>query len=123
MNKSINRDLILLLAGSGCAFALIWLLFQWLIVPQITVVIERSYCQPQQWQEQVIRNYTQLYQQHPRQLKINQVVVYNDLGIEELAEIPQPSIIETLDTFGQHNRQLQQQLEAKYHPVQVLSCH
>ncbi|BAU67516.1 hypothetical protein STA3757_49380 (plasmid) [Stanieria sp. NIES-3757] len=112
----------MLIAGSCTAFVLTWLLFNWLIVPQVTVIIDRSYCQPQQWQEQVVKAYERLYNQHPSRLKIERVVSFSDWGIESFPQIPSPHKIETLATFGRQNQQLRQQLEAKYDSFQILSC-
>ena len=123
INQSLNRYLLLFIAASCTAFLLIWLLFNWLIIPHVTVIIDRSYCQSQQWQERVVKNYTQLYEQHPKRLKITQVVMFSDLGVEEFEKIPQPVQIKTLATFGQHNRKLRQQLETNNSSVRVLSCY
>lgn len=121
-NNSLNRDLSIFIAGSCTAFILTWLLFNRLVIPQVTIIIDRSYCQPQQWQEQVVKTYKGLYNQHPSRLKIQRVVSFNDLGTESFAQIPPPDKIKTLVTFGKQNQQLRQQLQTKYNSSRILSC-
>lgn len=69
-------------------------------VPEVTVIIDQSYCPPAQWQTSVVQPYGDLYQKsQANQRKISQVVVVTDIDQTTLATIPAPD--ELGNPFGQ----------------------
>lgn len=69
-------------------------------VPEVTVIIDQSYCPPAQWQTAVVQPYGALYQKsQANQRKITQVVVVTDIDQTVLATIPSPA--ELGNPFGQ----------------------
>ena len=91
--------------------------------PAVIVVIDRSYCDPDQWQP-IAADYATLYEQHRQgRLRIEQVVYVSDLGAVAAEAIPTPAEINTLSTFGRFNAaQMEQMLQAAPE-AQVFSCH
>ncbi|EKV02961.1 hypothetical protein Lepto7375DRAFT_5230 [Leptolyngbya sp. PCC 7375] len=60
-------------------------------VPEVTVIIDQSYCPPAQWQTAVVKPYSDLYDKsQANQRKIAQVVVVTDIEQTTLATIPTP---------------------------------
>jgi hypothetical protein len=101
---------------SGAAIALFF------PVTATILLIDRSYCAPAQW-HQVTSTYDQLYQQHQRQaLRIEQVVLFSDLGAETLPELPTPAEIAGTRTYGLPAERTLQDLQRQYPQAQVLSC-
>jgi hypothetical protein len=95
---------------------------QWNTGPTVTVIIDRSYCAPAQWQAQAQR-YTDLYDQHDQgRLRIVQVIYVSDLGAVVAETLPTPEEINRLNTFGRFNAaQMEQARQAAPNP-EVLSC-
>ena len=84
------------LAFLGIGFVLRYVVQQ----PEVTVVIDRSYCPPNQWQERVVTPYADLYQQsQANQLQIKQVVIVTDIDQIILPDIPAPEALG--NPFGQ----------------------
>ncbi|MBE7385911.1 MAG: hypothetical protein F6J95_031550 [Leptolyngbya sp. SIO1E4] len=96
-----TRRLIRTLGLGWLAFAGVGLLLHFVIrIPAITVIIDRSYCPPDQWQQQVVQPYRDLYQQaHSKQLQITQVVVMTDIDQTPLPTVPAPEALG--NPFGQ----------------------
>lgn len=92
-------------------------------IPQLTVLIDRSYCPQNQW-SQVAQNYTDLYRQHQRrQVNLQTVVLFSSLGEEVFSTPPSPVTLRTLSTYGQGDSQREVNLQARYSKVQILGCH
>jgi hypothetical protein len=121
--QTLNRDLIRIVAGGWIAFALMGLVFSRLLAaPSVVLLIDQSYCRPADWQ-QVTQRYETLYQQHQRQqLKIDQVILYSDLGQEAVDSLPTPEDVRSLKTYGRPSPERQQTLLTEYPNAQVLSC-
>lgn len=122
MNK-LNRYLLTIL-GLGClSFVGTGILLnQVFAAPNFVLLIERSYCSPQKWQ-QVVAEYTNLHRQHQQNLvKIKSVVLFNDLGQEVLTTIPSPEELRDLRTYGRSNPQREEELKKAYAQVKVMRC-
>lgn len=108
---------------SWLAFLVVGLAIAWLApIPSLTLVIDRSYCPANQWQ-QIAQSYNQLYDQHKqRTLILDQVVLVSDLGQEVLDTPPTPSAIRQLSTYGQRDGDRLSKLQSTYGNSEVLSC-
>lgn len=122
--RNPNQRLLLTLGLGWLAFAGLGLgLRQFLAGPAVTVIIDRSYCAPTQWQERVGDRYASLYaEQEQRQLTIDQVIYVSDLGQEVAAAIPSPEDVQTLSTYGRPNPTQMQQATTENPDATVLSC-
>jgi len=119
-----NQRLIRTLALGWLAFLVLGLgLRQVFRSPAVTVIIDRSYCSPAQWQG-VIQQYTDLYDQYQgQQITLEQVIYVSDLGQEAAPQIPTPEQVQALNTYGRFNpSQLEVALRAQPQ-ARVLSCH
>lgn len=112
------------LGFSWLAFLITGLLISWFFaIPTITVLIDRSYCPSDQWQ-QVSQTYTDLYRQHQlRQLHVQTVILFSNLGQEAFTSPPVPVMIQTLSTYGHSDRKRQAELQKAYAKTQLLNCH
>jgi len=130
MGDPNRRLLITVLAGWAGFISVGVILRQAIAIPPVTIVIDRSYCEPQSWQI-VADRYQGLYEQHQkRQIQIESVILFSDLG-EEILDTPlDPSAVEQLRTYGRQDpdkqQALQQRLEqALSNPsaqIELLSC-
>ena len=118
-----NQRLIRTLGLGWLTFAALGLgLRQILASPRVTVVIDRSYCAPAQWQRLGDR-YADLYaQQEQRQITIDRVIYVSDLGQEEAATVPDPEAVKALSTYGRANPSQMQQATADHPEATVLTC-
>ncbi len=119
-----NQRLIRTLGLGWLAFLALGLgLRQGFRSPGVTVIIDRSYCSPAQWQG-VTQAYADLYDQDQQQrISLDQVIYVSDLGQETAPQIPTPEQVETLNTYGRFNpSQLEAALKAQPQ-ARVLSCH
>lgn len=90
--------------------------------PAVTVIIDRSYCAPAQWQP-IAANYATLYEQHRQgRLRIDQVIYVSDLGPVVADTIPTPEDINTLNTFGRFNPAEMDQVRQAQPKAEVFSC-
>lgn len=121
--SKINQKLLKTLGLSWLGFVIVGLLINLVFpLPVVAVLVDRSYCPPAAWQ-QVVQQYDQLYRQHQQgQIKIQPVIVFSDLGEEELSPIPSSQAIQTLSTYGRQNPARRSQLTAKYPTAQLLEC-
>lgn len=121
---NLNIRLFKTLWLSWLAFLITGLLISWsFAIPTITVLIDRSYCSPDQWQ-QVSHTYTDLYRQHQwRQLHLQTVILFSQLGQEIFASPPMPTKIQNISTYGHPDRQRQAELQKAYPKTQLLGCH
>ncbi len=122
MNK-LNRYLLIILGLGWLSFLIVGILFnQVFAAPDFVLLIDRSYCPPQQWQ-QVVQKYSNLHQQHQQNLlQIKSVILFNDLGQEVLTNIPTPDKIGDLDTYGRSNPEKETELRKAYDQVKVIRC-
>ena len=122
MNQ-LNRYLLTILGLGWFSFLIAGILFnQVFAAPNFVLLIERSYCPPQKWQ-QVVQAYTDLYRQHQQNLvKIESVVLFNDLGKEVLTTVPTPEELRGLRTYGRSNLQKEAELRKAYDRVKVIRC-
>ncbi|MFM7530416.1 MAG: hypothetical protein ACKO63_18370 [Nodosilinea sp.] len=119
-----NQRLILTLGLGWLAFLALGLgLRQGLRSPGVTVIIDRSYCSPAQWQG-VAQAYADLYDQDQQQrISLDQVIYVSDLGQEAAPQVPTPEQVQALNTYGRFNpSQLEAALSAQPQS-RVLSCH
>ncbi|MFH7245212.1 MAG: hypothetical protein ACHWZW_20435 [Spirulina sp.] len=88
----------------------------------VTVIIDRSYCAPDQWQP-IAADYAALYEQHRQgRLRIDQVIYVSDLGPVVADTIPTPEEVSALSTFGRFSAaQMEQTLQAQP-SAEVFSC-
>lgn len=121
--KSLNRKLFKILSTYGLSLGIAGVVIAFLFPPpRITVLIERSYCPPEQWQ-QLVQSYTDLYQKHQnRELQIKEVVLFSELGQEVLTLVPNPEAILSLNTYGRSSPQRQHQLSSTYPHAKILNC-
>jgi hypothetical protein len=121
--KSLNRKLLRILIISWLSFGVAGItLFSTLPTPRITVLIERSYCSPEKWQ-QLVQAYTDLYQKHQNQdIQIQKLVLFSDLDQEVLASPPAPNVLRSTNTYGRSNPQRQSQLSLTYPQSKFLIC-
>ncbi|MEM8614102.1 MAG: hypothetical protein AAGF93_18915 [Cyanobacteria bacterium P01_H01_bin.105] len=91
-------------------------------VPEITVIIDQSYCPPAQWQTAVVQPYNALYEKsQANQHKIGQVVVVTDIEQTTLATIPAPD--ELGQPFGQTpSPETLTDLQQQFPDAVVLKC-
>lgn len=122
--RNPNQRLLLTLGLGWLAFAGLGLgLRQLLAGPAVTVIIDRSYCAPAQWQERVGDRYASLYaEQEQRQLTIDQVIYVSDLGQEVSEAIPSPEDVQALSTYGRPNLTQMQQATQENPDATVLTC-
>lgn len=99
--QSPTKRLISTLGLGWLAFAGLGLGLRYAVqVPEVTVIIDQSYCPPEQWQAAVVEPYTDLYQQgQANQRKIVQVVVVTGIDQTTLTVVPAPA--ELGNPFGQ----------------------
>mgnify|MGYP005849431751 CR=1 FL=1 len=119
----LNRKLVQAIVLSWLGFLLVGWTISWAFAaPTTTVLIDRSFCPEEQWQ-QVAREYETLYQQHrQKSLRIEQVIVFSSLGEETFAAPPTPEAVQSFNTYGQSDPQRQQQLIASHPEASVLGC-
>ncbi len=121
--KSLNRTLMTII-GTG------WLVF-WITgliivkvfaASEITLLIDRSYCPPAQWQK-VVETYRDFYTQNQeKKIKITSVVLFSDLAEETLNPLPTPEEISRINTYGKPNPNRQKEVQKKMSSGKILSC-
>ncbi|MDJ0725565.1 MAG: hypothetical protein QNJ38_10680 [Prochloraceae cyanobacterium] len=121
--KQLNRYLLTVLGLGWLSFLIAAILLnQVFAVPNFVLLIERSYCPPQQWQ-QVVQEYTKLYRQHQQlRIEIESVVLFNDLGEEVLAAIPTPEELRAKRTYGRASSQREAKLRTTYEQFKIIRC-
>ncbi|MEO0852708.1 MAG: hypothetical protein AAFY15_04305 [Cyanobacteria bacterium J06648_11] len=120
---TVNARLLKTLGLSWFVFALAGIAIAiFLPMPKLTVLIDRSYCEPARW-HQVADAYEMLYEQHQQQaLQIDRVVLFSDLGEDIRTELPSPLEIRDTRTYGRQAQQQQQTLQQKYPQAKLLRC-
>ncbi|MEM6253468.1 MAG: hypothetical protein AAF821_11150 [Cyanobacteria bacterium P01_D01_bin.156] len=91
-------------------------------VPEVTVIIDQSYCPPAQWQTAVVQPYAELHQKsQANQRKISQVVVVTDIDQTILTTIPTPA--ELGNPFGQApSTETLTELQQQFSETVLLKC-
>jgi hypothetical protein len=122
--RNPNQKLIRILGLGWLAFLGLGLgLRQAFIAPSVTVILDRSYCAPAQWQA-VAAAYADLYEQQAQQrLKISQVIYVSDLGQEVAVTVPTPEQVSALNTYGRFNEAQMSQAIQDQPEAEVLSCY
>ncbi|EFA73435.1 hypothetical protein CRD_00535 [Raphidiopsis brookii D9] len=94
-----------------------------LVIPSMTLIIDRSYCPLDQWQTQVVIPYGDLYRKYEdKQLKIESITLFSDLGQESSEKIPTPQEIAKLNTYGKLSSNRQKSLEKLSQTSKILGC-
>ena len=123
MKKSLNRRLITIVGIGWLSFLITGLIVvNVFAASEITLLIDRSYCPPNQWQK-VVETYRDFYTQNQeKQIKINSVILFSDLGEETLNPLPSPEEISQINTYGKSNPNRQKELLNKSSSGKILSC-
>jgi hypothetical protein len=118
-----TRRLIQILAVGWLAFIGAGLgLRQALSGPTLTIIIDRSYCDPSRW-EQITESYGELYNQHQqKRLTIDQVIYVSDLGEEVAQELPAPAELQNMGTYGRFNAEQLDQAVTAHPDARVFAC-
>ncbi|ACK70261.1 hypothetical protein PCC7424_1829 [Gloeothece citriformis PCC 7424] len=121
--RKINRSWVTILGLGWLSFVIFGLIIQtFLAAPNVVLLVERSYCPPQQWQK-MVEVYANSYQQHQQQhLKIEKVILFSDLGEEIFKTLPTPDELLAVKTYGRSSSQRQKQLKNNYPKSQILKC-
>ena len=121
--RNPTRRLIYTLGLGWITFAALGLgLRQILAGPAITVVIDRSYCDPAQWQ-QLADQYADLYtQQEQREITIDQVIYVSDFGQVVATPVPTPAEVQALTPNGLPNAAEMQKATDANPNATVLTC-
>ncbi|NEP62479.1 MAG: hypothetical protein F6K31_37050 [Symploca sp. SIO2G7] len=90
--------------------------------PEVTVIIDQSYCPPTQWRTAVVQPYAELHQKsQANQRKIARVIVVTDIDQTTLATIPTPD--ELGNPFGQApSSDTLTELQQQFSEAVVLKC-
>lgn len=121
--KNLNQRLIFTLIWGWLAFLVSGLTIQFMVTsPSVIILIDRSYCPPNQWQN-LVNNYQELYEKNQlKSLQIEKVIVFSDLGEEVLTTPPEPQKIKELSRYGRSNPQRWEQMKTLYPQATVLVC-
>jgi hypothetical protein len=119
----LNRSLLTIIGIGWLSFLVLGLVVQYVFAaPNLVLLIDRSYCPPSQW-EKVIQTYSKLYDQHQQQrLKIQQIILFSDLGEETLTTIPSPRELKATNLYGKTTNERQKNIKQNYPKSQLLKC-
>ena len=123
MKKSLNRRLLTIIGIGWLSFLITGLIIvNVFATSEITLLIDRSYCPPNQWQK-VVENYRDFYiQNQEKKIKITEVILFSDLAEETLSPLPTPEQISQINTYGKPNPDRQKELQNKSISGKILSC-
>ncbi len=123
MKKSLNRRLLTIIGIGWLSFLITGLIIvNVFAASEITLLIDRSYCPPNQWQK-VVENYRDFYiQNQEKKIKITSVILFSDLAEETLNPLPTPEQISQINTYGKPNPDRQKELQNKSISGKILSC-
>lgn len=124
MNSNrLTRSLLTIVGvGWGALAIAATLLKTVLATPDVTLLVDRSYCEPDKWAA-IATDYDQLYQQHRRgQVNLKAVILFSDLGEETLETPPSPADFAALSTYGRPARDRQAALLSTHANAQLLTC-
>ncbi|MEB3337854.1 MAG: hypothetical protein VKJ46_10350 [Leptolyngbyaceae bacterium] len=119
----LNRSLFRILGLGWLSFGIAGLIIsQFFAIPNLVILIDRSYCPSDRWQ-QVVQAYEDLYrQQTQKQVQIQKVILFSDLAEETLPVLPLPESLRSVATYGRPNPQRQNQLQTSYPQSRLLTC-
>ena len=119
----LNRTLLRTVGAGWAAFAIAAFAIRTVFAaPNVTLLVDRSYCEPAQWQV-VTEQYTDLYQQHQRgSITISATMFFSDLGEESSDQVLAPEAFQDLTTYGRPSPDRQAALEAAHPQARLLSC-
>ncbi len=120
--NSLNRALVTIVGLGWLSFLGVgWGIRTW-ATPSVVVLVERSYCPPDQWQP-LVNAYADLYQQHQqKRIQIDDVILFSSLGQESLAPIPTPNQLQDQTTYGPPAAQTADALRRQYPQAELLNC-
>jgi hypothetical protein len=123
VKKSLNRRLLTIIGIGWLSFLITGLIIvNVFATSEITLLIDRSYCPPNQWQK-VVENYRDFYiQNQEKKIKITEVILFSDLAEETLSPLPTPEQISQINTYGKPNPDRQKELQNKSISGKILSC-
>jgi hypothetical protein len=123
VKKSLNRRLLTIIGIGWLSFLITGLIIvNVFAASEITLLIDRSYCPPNQWQK-VVENYRDFYiQNQEKKIKITEVILFSDLAEETLNPLPTPEQISQINTYGKPNPDRQKELQNKSISGKILSC-
>lgn len=123
MKKLLNRRLLTIIGIGWLSFLITGLIIvNVFAASEITLLIDRSYCPPNQWQK-VVENYRDFYiQNQEKKIKITEVILFSDLAEETLNPLPTPEQISQINTYGKPNPDRQKELQNKSISGKILSC-
>ena len=123
MKKLLNRRLLTIIGIGWLSFLITGLIIvNVFAASEITLLIDRSYCPPNQWQK-VVENYRDFYiQNQEKKIKITSVTLFSDLAEETLNPLPTPEQISQINTYGKPNPDRQKELQNKSISGKILSC-
>jgi len=121
--RPLNQHLLKTIVLSWLSFGVVGLVMRQVVsAPSIVVLIDRSYCSATGWQ-QLTQTYAELYHQHQQQqLRIDQVILFSDLGQESFSVPPIPTTIGMSNTYGRPASQRREQLKQQYPQARLLMC-
>jgi hypothetical protein len=122
-SQRLNRSLVRIVGLGWLAFAIATITIRVVFAaPDVTLLIDRSYCEPAQWQL-VVDQYADFYQQHQRgQINLETVILFSDLGEETADPLPSPTELQNLQTYGKSSPDRQAALEAQFPNARLLQC-
>ncbi len=123
MPVDLNRSLLWTVGLGWLGFLVVGIAVGRLFtIAQVTVLIDRSACNAEGWQ-QVSDRYNTLYQAHQRKsIRLAQVVIVSDLGAEVRETLPSPAEFNRMKTSGEANPERFDQLKSSFDNVRVLAC-
>lgn len=123
MPVDLNRSLLWTVGLGWLGFLIVGVAVARLFaISQVTVLIDRSACNPEGWQ-QVSDRYNTLYQAHQRKrIRLVQVVIVSDLGAEVRETLPSPAEFNRMKTSGKANPERFEQLKSSFDNVNVIAC-
>ncbi len=121
--NALNRALLRIVGIGWAAFAIAAVTIRLVLAaPEVTLLVDRSYCPPGDWQA-VAQEYETLYQQDRQgQITIQAVILFSDLGEDLLETPPSPDTFQTLTTYGRPSADRQAALEAAHPNSRLLTC-
>ena len=121
--NALNRSLLRIVGIGWAALAIAALTFRFVLAaPSVVLLVDRSYCDPADWQA-VAAEYEALYQQDQQgQIAIESVIFFSDLGQDVTETPPTPETVATMIPYGRTNSERLQTLQTNYPEARLLSC-
>ena len=121
--NALNRALLRIVSLGWVGFVVVAIAIRTVFAaPEMTLLVDRSYCEPAQWAG-VSDRYEQLYQQNQRgEIVLKSVIFFSDLGEETSETPPEPGTFRNLKTYGKPSPERRTALASTYPDATVLSC-